>query len=77
MYVLKILGGGKVLDTVIQCCESRMFIPDPDLYPSRFPDPTTTTKEGGGKFCCPTFFVAKNITKFKIVLFLNTQRKKM
>jgi hypothetical protein len=33
----------------IQCCESRMFIPDPDFYPSRIPDPKTATKERGEK----------------------------
>jgi hypothetical protein len=25
-----------------------MFIPDPDFFPSRIPDPKTATKEGGG-----------------------------
>jgi hypothetical protein len=28
-----------------QCCGSGMFIPDPDFYPSRIPDPKTVTKE--------------------------------
>jgi hypothetical protein len=28
-----------------QCCGSGMFIPDPDFYPSRIPDPKTGTKE--------------------------------
>jgi hypothetical protein len=52
--------------------------PDPDFYPSRIPDcgsrildPTTAAKEKGGKICCPTFFVAPDITKFKIIFFLN------
>jgi hypothetical protein len=27
-----------------------MFIPEPDFYPSRIPDPKITTKERGGKF---------------------------
>ncbi len=27
-----------------QCCGSGMFIPDPDFYPSRIPDPKTATK---------------------------------
>jgi hypothetical protein len=26
-----------------------MFIPDPDFYPSRIPDPKTATKERGEK----------------------------
>jgi hypothetical protein len=34
-----------------QCCGSGMFIPDPDFYPSRIPDPTAPTKEEGGKIC--------------------------
>jgi hypothetical protein len=33
----------------LQCCGSGMFIPDPDVYPSRIPDPTTATKERGEK----------------------------
>jgi hypothetical protein len=32
-------------DTKHQCCGSGMFIPDPDFYPSRIPDPKTATKE--------------------------------
>jgi hypothetical protein len=28
-----------------QCGGSGMFIPDPDFYPSRIPDPKTATKE--------------------------------
>jgi hypothetical protein len=32
-----------------------MFIPAPDFYPSRIPNPTTATKEEGGKIRCPTF----------------------
>jgi hypothetical protein len=61
----------------LQCCRSGLFIPDPDFYPSRNPDLGSrirhliiATKEEGEK-CCPTFFVATNITKFKIILFLN------
>jgi hypothetical protein len=53
-----------------------MFIPDPDIYPfripdpgSRIPDPKTATKESGeNKFVNP-FFVAINFTKLKIILF--------
>jgi hypothetical protein len=30
-----------------QCCGSEMFIPDPDFYPSRIPDPKTAAKERG------------------------------
>jgi hypothetical protein len=34
---------------LFQCCGSGMFIPDPDFYPSRIPDPKTATKESGEK----------------------------
>jgi hypothetical protein len=48
------------------------WIPDPDFYPSRIPDPKTGRKERGEKH----FFVATNFTKCKIILFLNCSRKK-
>ncbi len=36
--------------TYEQCCGSGMFIPKIMIFfPSRIPDPTTTTKEEGGK----------------------------
>jgi hypothetical protein len=35
--------------TFIQCCGSRMFIPNPVFYPYQIPDPTTATKEKGEK----------------------------
>jgi hypothetical protein len=48
-----------------------MFIPDPDFYPfripdpgSRIPDPKTATKERGEKkFVIKPFFVVTNFTK--------------
>jgi hypothetical protein len=40
-----------------------MFIPDPDFYQSRIPDPKTATKESGEKICYHTLFVATDITK--------------
>ncbi len=43
---------------------------------SWIPDPTTAKKEEGEHICCPTFFVARNLTKLKIILFLNWERKK-
>jgi hypothetical protein len=50
-------------------CLSR--IPDSDFFcPARIPDPKTATKERGEIFCS-TFFVASNIAKLKIILFLN------
>jgi hypothetical protein len=42
-----------------------MFIPDPDFYTSRIPDPKTATKERGEKKfdVIPFFYVATNFTK--------------
>jgi hypothetical protein len=51
-----------------QCCGSGMFIPDPDFYPSRIPDPKTATKERDEKkFVVITFYVATNFTKLQIL----------
>jgi hypothetical protein len=48
-----------------------MFIPDPDFYPSRIPDPETATKERGEKkFDVIPFYVATNFTKLYIILVL-------
>jgi hypothetical protein len=50
-------------------------IPDPESQiPDlgyRIPEAKTATKERGKKINCPTFFVATNITKLKIILILN------
>jgi hypothetical protein len=41
-----------------------MFIPDPDFYPSRIPDPKTATKERDEKkLDVKPFYVATNLTK--------------
>jgi hypothetical protein len=49
-----------------------MFIPDPDFYPSRIPDPTTAPKEEEEKKkICPTIFSAINIINLYIILFLS------
>jgi hypothetical protein len=32
-----------------QCCGSGMFIPDPDFYPSRIPDPRSRIPDPGSK----------------------------
>jgi hypothetical protein len=42
-----------------------MFIPDPDFYPSRIPNPKTATKERDEekKIVVIPFFVATNFTK--------------
>jgi hypothetical protein len=48
----------------MQCGGSGMFIPDPDFYPSRIPDPKTATKERGEKkIVVIPFFIAINLTK--------------
>jgi hypothetical protein len=45
-----------------------MFIPDPDFYPSRIPNPKTAIKDRGEKFFwVKPFFVAKNFTKLNII----------
>jgi hypothetical protein len=54
-------------------------IPDPDFYPSRIPDPGSRIqkqqqKRGGKIVVIP--FVATNIIKLKIILFLKCCRKK-
>jgi hypothetical protein len=46
-----------------------MFIPD-FVHP-RIPDPNSNKREAEKKFVVLPFFVATNITKFKIILFLN------
>jgi hypothetical protein len=43
-----------------------MFIPDPDFYPSRIPDPKIATKERGVK----KLVLATNFTKLQIILVL-------
>jgi hypothetical protein len=46
-------------------CLSR--IPDPDIYPSRIPDPKTATKERGEKkFVVIPFYLTTSFTKFLI-----------
>jgi hypothetical protein len=39
-----------------------MFIPDPDFYPSRIPDPKTATKEKGEKFLLSFLFLQPQIS---------------
>ncbi len=48
-----------------------MFIPDPDFYQSRIPDPKTAIKERGEKKKKKLhFFLASNVTKLNIILVL-------
>jgi hypothetical protein len=78
----------KIADILSEChisvadsgCLSR--IPDPDSYPSRIPDPktTTATKERGvKKFIVITFYVpvATNFTKLQIILVLSAEEKNL
>ncbi len=51
---------------------------DPDFYSSWILDPKSwiaDPTEKGEKIICPSFFVATNITKFKMILFFNRYRK--
>jgi hypothetical protein len=58
-------------NTYVQCCGSGIFIPDPDFYPSRIPDPKTATKERGEKkIIVIPFYLASNVTKLYIILVL-------
>ncbi len=53
-----------------QCCGSGMFIPDPDFYPSRIPDPNTAMKDRGEKkFVFIPFFWAIKFTKLNCFIF--------
>jgi hypothetical protein len=66
-----------------------MFIPDPDFYPSRISDPRSRILDLGSRIQPQqqkkraknllsyglTFTVATNITKLKIIVFLNWKRK--
>jgi hypothetical protein len=60
--VMDVLSCGPQASSV-QCCGSGMFIPYPDF---NHPGCNNSNKRG---ICGPTFFVATNITKIKIVLF--------
>ncbi len=37
----------------LQCCGSGMFIPDPDFYPSRIPDPGSRIPDLGSRISDP------------------------
>ncbi len=47
-----------------QCCGYGMFIPDPDFYLFRIPDPNTATKDRG-EICCQTFFCSHKFHKIE------------
>jgi hypothetical protein len=57
-----------------------MFIPDPDFYSSRIPDPTRAINEEGGKiYCliliCATYFIERNLSKLTRIIVLFTPQK--
>jgi hypothetical protein len=61
-----------------QCCGSGMFIPDPDFYPSRIPDPKSVTKERGEKkFFYHTFFCSHKFHKIEYYVFFEMLKKKI
>ncbi len=61
-----------------QCCGSGMFIPDPDFYPSRIPDPKTATKERGEqKFVVIPFFVAQISQNWILFYFWYAEEKNL
>jgi hypothetical protein len=54
-----------------------MFIPDPDFYPSRIPDPKISTKERGGKKFFHTFFCSHKFHKIEKYFSFEVQKKKL
>ena len=69
----------RIRKRISQCCGSGMFIPDPYFYPFRLPDlgsKNSNKREGWKKIVVKPFFVAKNFTKLKIILFFKCVRKK-
>jgi hypothetical protein len=75
---MKTIENKHIFITDRQCCVSRMFIPDPDFYPSRIPDPKTATKERDEKkFIFIPLLLATNFTKFKITFFEILVKKKI
>jgi hypothetical protein len=54
-----------------------MFIPDPDFYPSRIPDPKTAKKERGEKISCHTFFCIHKFHKIEHYFIFGMLKKKI
>jgi hypothetical protein len=53
-----------------------MFIPDPDFYPSRIPDPKTATKERmEKKICCHTLFCSHKFHKIENYFIFEMMKK--
>jgi hypothetical protein len=65
-------------DAANQCCGSGLFIPDPDFYPFRIPDPKTATKEWGWKkICFQTFFCSHKFHKIENNFYFEVLKKKI
>jgi hypothetical protein len=58
----------------MQYCGSGMLIPDPDVYLSRIPNPTTTKEKGQKIVVLWYLFVTTHFTNLKMSLFLNRFR---
>jgi hypothetical protein len=54
-----------------------MFIPDPDFYGSRIPDPKTATKERGGKKICYNFLFSHKVHKIANYFSFEVVKKKI
>jgi hypothetical protein len=54
-----------------------MFIPDPDFYPSRIPDPKTVTKERGKKISCDNFLCSHKFLKVANYFSFEVLKKKI
>ncbi len=68
----------KLFTTLYQCCGYGMFIPDPDFYPSRIPDPKTAMKDRGEKkLVFISFFGAINFTKVNYFIFEMLKKKNL
>jgi hypothetical protein len=57
----------------ITCCGSRMFIPDPDFYPSQISDPIKTTNGRGGSWL-PYLFCSQKFRKIVNYFFEQVQK---
>jgi hypothetical protein len=53
-----------------------MFIPDPDFFPFRIPDPKTATKERGKKKFCHSFLCSHKFHKIENFFSFEVLRKK-
>ncbi len=66
----------------MQCCGSGMFIPDPDFYPSRIPDPWSRIqkqqqKRGVKKISCHTFLCSHKFHKIENYFSFEVLKKKI